>query len=86
MPEAVSAVVVGAALVDTGVGVATGVGIATGAGVTTGVGEEEVAELDTGAEVGVDDGDVSGDATGARCVVVLRTEGWVICGRSCGRS
>jgi len=86
VPEAVSAGVVGAALVVSGVEVELGVGVAIGVGVEAGVGEKVVAELDTGAEVGVDDGDVSGDATGARGVVVLRTEGWVICGRSCGRS
>lgn len=80
MPEAVSAGVVGAELVDIGGGVEIGVGVETG------VGEDVVAKLDTGAEGVADDDDVSGDATGARGVVVLRTGGCRICGRSCGSS
>ena len=83
-PEVDSAGAVGTALV------ATEVGVATGVGVETGVGEGVVAELDSGADAGVAvavDEDVdSGDVAGARGVVVLRTGGWVICGRSCGRS
>jgi len=86
VPEAVSAGVVGAALVVSGVEVELGVGVAIGVGVEAGVGEKVVAELDTGAEVGPDDGDISGDATGARGGVVLRIGGCRICGSSCGRS
>jgi hypothetical protein len=97
VPEDDSAEVVGAILVETGGGLDTGVGLETGVGVETGVGDDVAAELDAGADVAVDaavdvavdvdDVDVcSGDATGARGVVVLRTGGCRICGRSCGRS
>ena len=74
--EADSAEAVGAALVE------------TGAGVETDAGEDVVAELGSGADVDVAvDEDVDpGDTTGARGIGALRTVGWVICGRSCGRS
>jgi hypothetical protein len=94
VPEDDSAEVVGAILVETGGGLDTGVGLETGVGVETGVGDDVAAELDAGVDAAVDvavdvdvDDDVcSGDATGARGVVVLRTGGCRICGRSCGRS
>ena len=80
---------VGAALVGMTLVGAT-VGVETGVDVEIGVGDGVGTELDTGVDpdvgVGVDGDVCSGDTTGARGVVVLRTGGCRICGSTWGRS